>query len=75
MFIAGGPNDHTLGTLDLSTLRIGHAGLAEGNRAEVKLGERVLACTLEKEPISFLLRFAEDVLVNTGEALAVECRA
>lgn len=63
------------GRLRLRTLRIGHAGLAEATRAEVKLGERVLACTLEREAISFLLRFAEEVLVDTGQALALECRA
>lgn len=63
------------GRLRLRSLRIGHVGLADATRAEVRLGEKVITCTLEREPLSFLLRFSEDVLVNTGEALAIECRA
>jgi len=63
------------GKLRLRTLRIGHVGLASASRAAVRLGERELACTLVQEPGSFLLRFAEEVPVNSGEALAIECRA
>jgi hypothetical protein len=63
------------GRLRLATLRIGHAGLAAATTVEVRLGERVLACTLENEPISFLLRLAEPVVIEAGQALALECRA
>jgi hypothetical protein len=63
------------GRLRLRTLRIGHVGFAVASRAMVRLGERELACTLANEPGSFLLRFAEDVLVEAGQGIVIECRA
>ena len=62
------------GRLRLRSLRLGHAGFADASAAAVRLGERELPCTLAKEPMSFLLRFPEDVLLEAGQALALECR-
>jgi hypothetical protein len=62
------------GRLRLSTLRVGHAGLATPTRVEAKLGERALACTLEHEPASVLVRFSENVVLGARETLSVDCR-
>jgi non-lysosomal glucosylceramidase len=63
------------GRLRLRTLRLGHVGLADATRAEIKLGEKVITCALEREPLSFLLRFPEDLPINAGEVLVIQCRA
>jgi hypothetical protein len=63
------------GRLRLATLRIGHAGKADAGRVSAKVGAKELACTRERDATSFLVRFAEPIVLAAGETLAVEARA